>query len=154
MEELGKRGYGRRRFLVSRELRAWRFAGRPGTLPSLADLAERSGIGQDLIAGFIVDLLNDEAQRALEVELGRRQPGWLPGIAELRRNIAPDWFAMAGELVVGMARGVAPSDEYVGRVTGVSRAMDIRQRGTTVEVIQRVFQARAETRTRGRPRRT
>jgi hypothetical protein len=84
------------RFFVARELRAWRFLGGAAPLPTLEEVASRCGYPAARVAEFFQVVVNDEAQRELEVQIRSRRLAWLPGVMQLRQSFSDDEYATAG----------------------------------------------------------
>jgi hypothetical protein len=106
-------------FFLGRELRACRFRRPPEAMPSVEELARRTGVDVDRVAEILPEARNEETGRRLEVECRRERVELFTGVARLREAFSGPLLDVAGELAVGNIRGEEPTGEDIELATGI-----------------------------------
>jgi hypothetical protein len=123
IDNLHRRGLSHKAYLVTRELVAWGLDGRPGSLPSAAELSANCGVAESRVGELLVQARNSETKRALEREVSSLDEDWAECVKYLLNTYNGPELDIAGELAFGfVVNGKVPKIDEVVRVTGLKRS--------------------------------
>jgi hypothetical protein len=140
LDEMEWCNHGRKRYAVTREVRAWRFrpAPRPA-MPGADAVAVSCRIDASGVAERLEEARKDEVARALEAEFGDLPGNWRGGLAGLRRAYGGKWIEVAGEIAASVLRGDVPTDVHIASETGLARRTICDRRGEMQHRIEGLF---------------